>query len=74
MKTYKIGRTLYPSGWLPYSVDTIDGKFYHDNREFSTLKDLKEAYGIKKLKKAGTGWAINSRGTKKTWNKYEGTD
>jgi len=73
MKTYKIGRTLYPSGWLPYRVKEIDGKF-HVGKEFNTLKALKEAYGIKKLKKEGTGWAINPRGTKRIWNTYEGTD
>jgi len=73
MKIYKIGRVLYPSGWCPFMVDAIDGKF-HDGRKFDTLRALKQAYRIKKTKIVGQGWAINSRGTKKTWNEYEGTN
>jgi len=73
MKTYKIGRVLHSSGWCPFTVNEIDGEF-HNGGKFDTLRALKQAYGIKKTKIAGQGWAINSRGTKKTWNEYEGTN
>ena len=66
MSKVYIRRVLYRSGYLPFYCEGLG----IIKRHFSTLTELKEFYKIKKVKKNGKGWAINSRGTKIEWVEY----
>ena len=68
MSKVYIRRVLYESGYIPYFCEgeAVIGV----TRYFSTLADLKKYYKIKKVKKNGKGWAVNSRGTKVEWVEY----
>ncbi len=67
----KIERVFYNSLYIPYIVSCTECiKKGGDN--FSTLKEVKDYYGITKLTKLPEkGWAIAGNGTRKEWNEYE---
>lgn len=67
----KVERCLHQGGYKPYSLLTHPHKVSGAERSFSTLKELKDFFGITKIEKKGKGWAINSRGNKIEWDEYE---
>jgi len=67
----KVERCLHQGGYKPYSLSTYPHKVKGTDNSFSTLKDLKDYFGITTIVKKGKGWAINSSGKKIEWDEYE---
>jgi hypothetical protein len=72
--TIQIRGCLYPSGYRPYIPEPKDKrlKIRKQYERFSTISNLKNYYGIKKVKKTGVKeWAINPKGKRHEWEILE---
>lgn len=66
----RIERCLHSHGYKPYSVSGYPHKIIGHNKNFHTLKELKEYFGITSVVKDDKGWALTPKGKKVEWDNY----